>query len=102
MKTKPTNIPKFKSESEEADWWASNAGREYVKQQSAAARSNNVRIEGSALLTSFKKKSVQIAIRLPEADLARARKIADKKGMGYQTFLKMLVHEGLARESRRG
>jgi predicted DNA binding CopG/RHH family protein len=49
-----------------------------------------------------KKNSVQIAIRLPEADLAQARKIADRKGIGYQTLLKMLVREGLVREARRG
>lgn len=48
------------------------------------------------------KRSVQIAIRLPEADLAQARKIAERKGIGYQTLLKMLVHEGLAREAARG
>ena len=44
---------------------------------------------------------MQIAIRLPAADLAQARKIAERKGIGYQTLVKMLVHEGLARESRR-
>ena len=47
------------------------------------------------------KRSIQIAIRLPGADLAQAREIAHRKGVGYQTLLKMLVHEGLARESRR-
>jgi hypothetical protein len=35
-------------------------------------------------------------------DLAQARKIADRKGIGYQTPLKMLVREGLLREARRG
>jgi predicted DNA binding CopG/RHH family protein len=45
--------------------------------------------------------SVQITLRLPGPDLARALEIADRKGIGYQTLLKMLVHEGLRRESRR-
>jgi predicted DNA binding CopG/RHH family protein len=45
--------------------------------------------------------SVQIAIRLPEADLKQAREIAGRKGIGYQTLLKMLVHEGLQREAAR-
>jgi predicted DNA binding CopG/RHH family protein len=44
---------------------------------------------------------VQIAIRLPEADLVQARKIADRKGIGYQTLLKMFVREGLVRAARR-
>jgi predicted DNA binding CopG/RHH family protein len=47
------------------------------------------------------KASVQIAIRLPEIDLQQARKIAGRKGIGYQTLIKMLVREGLQREGRR-
>lgn len=46
--------------------------------------------------------SVQIALRLPEPDVAQARELAARKGIGYQTLLKMLVHEGLRREARRG
>lgn len=42
--------------------------------------------------------SVQIALRLPEPDVTRARELATRKGIGYQTLLKMLVHEGLRRE----
>jgi predicted DNA binding CopG/RHH family protein len=45
--------------------------------------------------------SVQIALRLPAPDLAKARRIASRKGIGYQTLLKILVHEGLQREARR-
>jgi predicted DNA binding CopG/RHH family protein len=83
MASKTMEIPKFKFESEEAEWWASTAGRSYVKQLNG------------------KRKSTQIAIRLPEADIAQARKIAERKGVGYQTLLKMLVYEGLRREGRR-
>jgi predicted DNA binding CopG/RHH family protein len=103
MNRKTLKMPKFKSESEEADWWASRAGREYVKQKSADDRSEGKKARGSSLITKMNQKSsVQIAIRLPQADLARARKLAERKGLGYQTLLKMLVHEGLAREARRG
>jgi predicted DNA binding CopG/RHH family protein len=45
--------------------------------------------------------TVQIALRLPEPDITKAREIATRKGAGYQTLLKMLVHEGLGREARR-
>ena len=40
---------------------------------------------------------MQIALRLPSPNLAKAREIAERKGIGYQTLLKMLVHEGLPR-----
>ncbi len=103
MNQKTLDIPKFKSESDEADWWASRAGRDYVKQKSAAAQSKGIKARRSSLVTKLNKKSsVQIAIRLPEADLAQARRIAERKGIGYQTLLKMLVREGLVREARRG
>ena len=98
----PPQIPKFRSESEEADWWASPAGRAYVKQKSAEAQSKGTKARGSSLVAKLNKKSsVQIAIRLPEADLTQARKIAERKGIGYQPFLKMLVREALLREARR-
>ena len=102
MSKKTTQMPKFKTESQEADWWASRAGRAYVKQKSAEARSKGINVAGSSLIARLNpKRSVQIAIRLPEADLAQARKIADQKGIGYQTLLKMFVREGLVREARR-
>ncbi|MGA2722904.1 MAG: hypothetical protein ABSG79_10880 [Bryobacteraceae bacterium] len=102
MNKKTPQMPRFKSESEEADWWVSKAGRAYVKQKSGEAQSKGITTGGSKLVAVLNKKSsVQIAIRLPEADLAQARKIAGRKGIGYQTLLKMLVREGLAREAAR-
>ena len=102
MKTKRAIIPVFKDESEEADWWASGAGREFVRQKSAESVSNGQTSKGSPLIARLNKGgSVQIALRLAEADLAEARRIAARKGVGYQTLLKMLVHEGLRREGRR-
>ena len=103
MTKKTVRMPKFKTESDEADWWASPAGRAYVKQKSARARSQGTKATGSRAVAMLnQKRSVQIAIRLPETDLVQARKIADRKGIGYQTLIKMLVREGLVREARRG
>jgi predicted DNA binding CopG/RHH family protein len=99
---KPTAMPKFANESEEADWWASPAGRDYVKRKSRARNLTAIKDRGSKLVAALKKrKSTQIAIRLPETDIEQARKLADRKGIGYQTLLRMIVHEGLQRENRR-
>ena len=98
---KSIQMPKFKNESEEADWWASREGRDYVKRRSEEEKSKGTKAAGSRLVDRIaKKSSVQIAIRLPEDDLKRARKIATRKGIGYQTLIKMLVHEGLQREAK--
>ena len=102
MNKKALRMPRFTSESEEADWWASPAGRAYVKRKSTEAQSKGTKTSGSSLVARLNKKSsVQIAIRLPEIDLDQARKIAEREGIGYQTLLKMLVREGLVREARR-
>jgi hypothetical protein len=95
-----TKLPKFKSEDEEAKWWASAEGRAFVKQHSSAGTPGKQK--GSPLVANLSQtSSVQIALRLPVPDLAKAREIADRKGIGYQTLLKMILHEGLQREARR-
>jgi hypothetical protein len=59
---KNTKPPAFKNESEEADWWASREGRDYVKQKSAAnqdsaqTRSLGQKIAGSRLVDNPNKK----------------------------------------------
>jgi predicted DNA binding CopG/RHH family protein len=65
----------------------------------ASERYQGERLELTDKAPEHEKRSVQIAIRIPEADLKQARTIADRKGIGYQTLLKMLVHEGLKREA---
>jgi predicted DNA binding CopG/RHH family protein len=102
MKKKPIVMPKFVNEAQEADWWASREGREFVKQQGAATVKKGGAQRASRLVGRLNKvASVQIALRLPEPDVAKARELATRKGIGYQTLLKMLVHEGLRREARR-
>ena len=102
MKKKQIVMPKFVNEAQEADWWASREGRQFVKQKAAGTGKKGGMQRGSRLVGQLNKvASVQIALRLPEPDVAKARELATRKGIGYQTLLKMLVHEGLRREARR-
>lgn len=95
----PVSAPKFSSEHEEAKWWASSEGRKFLKAQPALQARKAP--SGSKLVAKLGKvNSVQIALRLPSPDLAKAREIAERKGIGYQTLLKMIVHEGLQRAAR--
>ena len=95
-----TEMPRFKTESQEADWWASAEGRAFLKKKSKESRTKEAAPAGSRLVARLNPGSTQIALRLPAADLDQARRIAERKGIGYQTLLKMLVHEGLEREAR--
>jgi len=92
--------PTFATEDEEATWWASREGREFLKQKAAEPQKKVAK--GSRLVGQLNRAaSVQIALRLPGPDVKKARELATRKGIGYQTLLKMLVHEGLRREARR-
>ena len=45
--------------------------------------------------------SPTITIRIAETDLQRARALAARKGLRYQTYLKILLHEALDRDERK-
>ena len=41
-----------------------------------------------------------ITIRLPLEDLEKARALARRRGLRYQTYVKMLLHQALAADER--
>ena len=87
---KTSQLPTFASQDEEATWWASRQGRDFLKQKSAEPQKKIAR--GSRLAGQLNRAaSVQIALRLPSPDIEKARELATRMGIGYQTLLKMLV-----------
>jgi len=59
----------------------------------------NIGITVSKRTGSLMKPPTQkVMLRIPTGDLERARRQAADKGIGYQTLMKMLLHEALARE----
>ena len=81
------NIPRFRSEAEEAAWW--DAHPEVITKAFEHAYGK----PGS-------RASRPVTIRLPVEDVARAKRMASRKGLGYQTLVKTLLHEALNREER--
>jgi Leucine-rich repeat (LRR) protein len=57
MNNKTPSMPRFKSESQEADWWASQAGRPYLKQRIAKNRSKGTMARGSRLVMKLTRKT---------------------------------------------
>ena len=96
MPEQEIKMPKFNSESEEADWWASNP--EFVLQEMKRAEAEG-RLGRGTMMRQMAAKST--TIRLDEGDLSLARKLAERKGLRYQTYLKMLIHEALQTEEKR-
>ncbi|MGH9415619.1 MAG: hypothetical protein ACRD01_03245 [Terriglobales bacterium] len=89
----PFDMPKFASEAEEAAWWQRHR-READELFERAYRVGAVRrFKGGGEVPTM-----QTTIRLIVRDVERARAIAQRKGLRYQTYIKMLVHEGLNQE----
>ena len=89
-------IPKFASETEEADWWYAN--REKLADDFVAASA-----AGEITILTKKKlierlnasKARPVTIRLAANDIELARKQAEQKGLPYQTYIRSLLHETL-------
>lgn len=91
--------PKFKNEAEEADWWAAHP--EVVLNAMERAYGKKALERFFADGTRPKRPQTKtVTIRLPVEDLARARRLAARKGLGYQTLVKTLLHEALRRAER--
>jgi predicted DNA binding CopG/RHH family protein len=96
--------PHFKTETQEAEWWAKNqeiiADRfEQAKAAGKLGKGTVARVAGERAKQAGA--SPTITIRIAEDDLARARTLAAEKGLRYQTYLKMLIHQALISEENR-
>ena len=95
MAKKKLIIPKFASEAEDARWH----NRHRRKLESAVAH----RIQEGPTLTmrqaAARVGTQPVTMRLATQDIDTARGLAAQKGIGYQTYIKMLLHEALRREA---
>jgi hypothetical protein len=99
MNQKP--IPQFTTEAEEARWWYEQRHDLAEKAEGALARGELKirRLPPSPAAAIGPAKN--ITIRVPDQDLVRARSLAAKRGLRYQTYLKMLLHEALDAEEKK-
>jgi len=90
-------VPKFDTEAEEAKWWYDNR-----EQHAEDLSREGKRMTREVLMKRIEvSKSVPIHVRLDACDLQLARELAERKGLPYQTYIKSLLHEALAREAGR-
>jgi histidinol phosphatase-like enzyme len=111
MRSKSTEVPKFKSDADETEWYATPQGRRQTQREFARALKDGtlIRSPGSKiaktdpkvleqLVEQAKQKATRsISIRVPIADLEQAQRIAEETGIGYQTVLKQAIRKGLKR-----
>ncbi len=95
MPKKKLIVPKFTSEAEDAKWHQQN-------QRALESAMERRILEGSTLTlqrAGARAKTRQVTLRLAATDINTARAMAAQKGIGYQTYVKMLLHEALLREA---
>jgi predicted DNA binding CopG/RHH family protein len=81
----------FANEAEEAAWWESH-------EDALADEFEKATAEGRAGIGTVAKRAAlpSTTIRLDPDDIAKARVQGAKRGLRYQTYLKMIIHEALA------
>jgi predicted metal-dependent hydrolase len=94
-------IPKFATEAEEAKWWSENDGKISEEFEKAAKEG---RLGRGGVRRLFAERGIPFTepkptptttIRLDPEDIAKARVQAAERGLRYQTYLKMIIHEAL-------
>jgi hypothetical protein len=97
------------TEAQEARWFEQNQDR-ILRLFEQAAEEGALRIGGKTIGITISKRTEalvkpptqKVMLRIPADDLQRARRLASRKGLGYQTYMKMLLHESLDRAERAG
>jgi predicted DNA binding CopG/RHH family protein len=82
------NIPKFKSEDEEREFWATRDSTEYVDWKKAKR----------VVLPELKPSLKTISLRLPESMLEELKLLAHKRDVPYQSLLKIFLSERIREE----
>jgi hypothetical protein len=94
-------VPKFATEAEEARWWFENDDAVSAEFEKAATEG---RLKRGGVRRLFAEKGIPFpepqplpttTIRLDPEDIAKARVQAAERGLRYQTYLKMIIHEAL-------
>jgi predicted DNA binding CopG/RHH family protein len=81
-------IPKFKTESEEREFWANADSSDYIDWSKASL----------VLLPNIKPSLRTISLRLPEIMLEELKLIANKRDVPYQSLIKIFLSERLSKE----
>jgi len=88
MKKMNKDIPKFKDEDEEREFWANHSALDYF---------DSKKFKGASF-PNLKPSLKSISIRLPEHMLAELKSLANKKDVPYQSLAKIFLARQIALE----
>ena len=84
------NIPEFKSEKEEREFWAKNDSSDFIDWNKSE----------SVSFPKLKPSTKTISLRLPESLLNEIKLIAHKRDVPYQSLIKIILKERVDEELR--
>lgn len=88
MPKKLKEIPVFKNEDEEREFWGEKDSTDYVDWDAAESR----------VLAKLKPTTRTISLRISESMLEKIRLVANKRDVPYQSLIKMFLKERLDEE----
>lgn len=94
-------IPAFESEREEAAWWEKHRAAVEADLRAAMREGKTVSFDEVMAQARRKKELLPVTIRLASEDIAAARQLAGDRGIGYQTYIKLILHEAIQKEAGR-
>ena len=94
-------IPSFKSEREEVAWWENHRAPVEADLRAAMRENKTLSLQDVMAQATQKKALLPVTIRLANEDIATARQLADGKGVGYQTYIRLILHEALQKAASR-
>lgn len=80
--------PKFASDQEESEFWDTHDSMDYLDDTE----------EVDVTFIDARPRKTQISLRLDRDTISRLKMLARKRGIGYQTMIRMWVVERLAQE----
>ncbi len=83
-----SKIPKFADETEEAEFWAAHDSTEFLNDTEAV----------NVTFIDSRPPKKQIALRLDGDTIEALKAVASRKGIGYQTLIRLWVNERLEQE----
>lgn len=86
--SKLKEIPEFKSEEEEFEFWSTHDSTEYVDYKKAQR----------VVFPNLKPSTKTISIRLPEYLIEELKMLANKRDVPYQSLLKIFLAERIEQE----
>ena len=85
-------IPKFETEDEEREFWATHDSTDHVDWSRASP----------VLFPQLKPSTRTISLRLPQSMLESLKMLANKRDVPYQSLLKIFLAERIEQELRNG